>query len=248
MDCDHARLLLEVAHPIATELDARDTEQLAAHLASCPDCGARAESDRLADEQLGRVMSDVPVPDGLKFRLLNRLNRERDAWYRGWALRAAGLAAMLLLTASLTYGLWWNKKPTPDLHQLLDDVNAIVDSADRVEDAFKAKGITMTAPRVFEYRYLHSFDMADFQGKKVPYLLFRPDRRVGNTGPPMAKVFVLSNRQFNLDGMRNPTPLAGSQQNIQVLQDPSNAHVIYVVVYTTGHKIQEFLRETKPDN
>jgi len=246
MDCDHARLLLEVAHPIAAELDARDTEQLAAHLANCPDCGARAESDRLADEQLGRVMSDVPVPDGLKARLLNRLNRERDAWYRGWAVRAAGAAAMLVLAVGLAYGLWWNKKPTPDVQQFYDHVNAIMDSADRVEEAFKATGINMTAPREFDYRNLHSIGVEIIQGKQVPYLLFSLDRGVGNTKPPIAKVFVLSNRDFNLEDVRKQTPLAGSLQNIEILLDPNHAHVVYVVVYTTGHKLQEFKLSQKP--
>jgi hypothetical protein len=245
MDCNHARLLLEVAHPIATELDARDTEQLAAHLASCPDCGALAENDRLADEQLAKVMRDVPVPDGFKFRLLNRLGRERDAWYRGWLVRAAGLAAALLLAVGLVYAMWGSKKPAPDVGAWHGEVEAqsMAGSAGRVEEVFAAKGVGMKAPSDFKYEFLHSFGMADFRGQQVPYLLFFFE----GTPPAIAKVYVLSDRQFNLDDLRNYQEFPGSRQNVRVLRHPDHPRFAFIVIYTGRREnIEVFLKPQKP--
>ena len=93
MDCKHARMLLDVAHPLATELEAVETEALAAHLAECPDCGFAAEAERRVDEKFGAAMRDVPVPDGLQQRIVRRLQGERDAWWRARVFRAASAAA-----------------------------------------------------------------------------------------------------------------------------------------------------------
>src|SRR2546423_15106509 len=93
MDCNHARLLLEVAHPVATELEAPERKALAAHLADCPECGAWAEAERRADEKIGAAVRDVAVPGGPKQGVGRRPNAEGDAFYRRWLGRAAGGAA-----------------------------------------------------------------------------------------------------------------------------------------------------------
>jgi hypothetical protein len=234
MDCKTARLLLEVAHPLATELEASDKEQLAAHLAECPECGGWAEAERLADEQLGAAMRDVPVPQGLELRLLGRLHKERDAWYRAWLVRAAGLLLVLGLGAGIGYAVWFNRKPAPDLPKFLEEVTdqRLKSSPEQVEEMFKARGVPMVAPPQFDYRQLHSVGMADFQGKQVPYLVFFYN---GGPNPPsaLATVYVLSDRQFNLDDLRNRKPaFPGSGQNIWVDTHPNDQHVVYVVTYT----------------
>lgn len=230
MDCKHARLLLEVAHPIATELDARDKEQLAAHLADCPECGAWAESERLSDEQIGAAMRDVPVPDGFKLRLLNRLGNERDAWYRGWAVRGMGVAAALLITVFLGYGFWSSRRPAPDWERLTADINEMAYSPETVEQDFAKKGITLTAPPRFDYTGLAAYGMADFQGKKVPYLTFIHRGTGDKDKPALATVYVLSDRQFNLDVTRNRPPPASGRSSIQLLAAPDNPHILYVAV------------------
>ena len=99
MDCKHARMLLEVAHPIATQLEPAETAALASHLADCPDCGFVAEAERRVDEKFTAAMRDVPVPEGLKERIGRRLQGERDAWWRVRVLRAFGTAAAACLLA-----------------------------------------------------------------------------------------------------------------------------------------------------
>jgi hypothetical protein len=248
MDCNHARLLLEVAHPIATELDARETEQLAAHLASCPDCGALAENDRLADEQLAKVMRDVPVPDGFKFRLLNRLNAERDAWYRRWLVRAGGVAAALVLAVGLVYATWWSKKPDPNWEAVAAEVNEMLYTPELVQEAFAAKGVTMEAPPRFDYNDLQLYGMADFQGKRVPYLLFFHKGTGDKDLAAFAKVYVLSERDFNIHEARKQIH-QGSRQSIRLLTFPDQPRYLYVVIHTPGRPLEQvFFKPLGPLN
>ena len=123
MDCNHARLLLEVAHPVATELEAPERKALAAHLADCPECGTWAEAERRADEKIGAAVRDVTVPEGLKQGIVRRLNAERDAFYRRWLVRAAGVAAALLLTVWVGYAAWFGRKPAPELELFAQQVD-----------------------------------------------------------------------------------------------------------------------------
>src|SRR5947209_7636374 len=114
MDCKNARLLLEFARPGGRELEAADAEALHQHLAECSECAALAHDEQRADEHLGRAMRDVPVPAGLRERVLKRLSVERDAWYRRWLVRWAAAAAVLLAVGLLGYHYWFGQRPALD--------------------------------------------------------------------------------------------------------------------------------------
>jgi hypothetical protein len=245
MDCRHARMLLEVAHPLATELEATETEALAVHLADCPECGPLAEADRRVDEKIGAAMRDVAVPQGLRERIGRRLQVERDVWLRGLVIRTLGAAAAVIAVGWI--GLLWIGKPVePDLHQVLGVVDQRESSAKMVEQVFADMGVTMVAPRKFDYRNLVSFNMAVFpdgNGKLAPHLVFV--RREQNGAQFSAQVYVLSGRTFKLDEIRTAT-LVGSQQNIKVDGIESNPHVVYVIIYT-GPSCDAFFAKNKPE-
>ncbi|HYV39656.1 MAG TPA: hypothetical protein VE988_28465 [Gemmataceae bacterium] len=236
MDCKNARLLLEVAHPLATELDARDTAELAGHLSDCPDCGPWAETEHRLDEMFGNAMRAVPVPDGLAQRIIGRLHVERDAWYRGWAVRAAGVAAALLLTVWASWAFWLGKKPALDMDEFVFETEQFLYKPELVEQAFAAKGVKMLAPPNFDYTLLHSHGMADFQSRRVPFLeFFQPGNKDVPSG--MAKVYVVSTEQFRLDDAKNLT-VAGSRQNIVVRPNDKNASFAYIIVYPVGASLE----------
>jgi len=242
MDCNHARLLLEVAH----ELQAPERQDLAAHLAECPDCGAWAEAERRVDEKLGAAVRDVAVPEGLKERIVRRLNVERDAYWRRLLLRAGGVAAALLLVCLVSYAAWFNKKPAVNVIPLHQEVNDIPYSAELVEQRFAEQGVVMAAPPQFEYRFLKSCRLANFQGKQVPWLLFIREGGAGLKSPAMAEVFVLSDRQFDLDALA-PGVIQGSHQNIEVVLDPANPHYAYVVVRSAETPLSVFFKLSGKD-
>jgi hypothetical protein len=101
-------------------------------------------------------------------------------------------------------------------------------SADDVERVFRDKDIAMAAPRRFNYAYLASFGQTEIQGRKVPYLLFA--RQVAKDRPPaLAFVYVLSERNFDLQHPPSPT-YSGSRKHTEVFKE--NPDVSYLVVHS----------------
>ena len=246
MDCKHARMLLEVAHPIATQLEPAETADLAAHLAECPDCGFMAELERRVDEKFAAAMRDVPLPEGLKERIGRRLQAERDAWWRVRVTRVAGGLVAACLLVWLSYALWFSKRPEPDLQQALGNVDLRGSGPQIVEQYFANMGVTMTAPQKFNYDYLVANNLAVFPDnnrKALPCLVFV--RQQENGAAVTAQVFVLSDRTFDVESIRSAPPLVGSHQNIAVHTE-DDPHVVYVVIYT-GENVRAFFKGAKPD-
>jgi hypothetical protein len=247
MDCKNARILLQVAHPLATELDAADKQELATHLADCPECGPWAENEHRLDDHFGTAMQALPVPADLSQRLLGRLRVERHLWYKVRILRAAGAAAVLLMAAWLIWVLWWNKKSAPDLDELNYDANNTLYTSQLVEEWFAYRGIAMKAPLQFNYQLLESQGLRDFQGKQVPYLVFFYG---GDKDWPasMAEVFVLSSQQFNLAEIPQQAAAAGKKK-VMILRnpEPDQQNCVYVVVYSIGTPLEVFfLNRNRP--
>jgi hypothetical protein len=239
MDCKNARLVLEVAHPLATELDSRDKKELARHLADCPECGPWAEAEHRLDDHFGKAFRAIPMPEHLPERLLARLQLDRAQWYRVRATRAVGVAAVALLVLWLVWALWLSRKPVPDWAEF--GQNAVMSTAQQLEGAFGGMGVDMVAPPQFDYGLLESHGLRDFQGKQVPYLLFfSPGGK--DKLPAMAEVYVLSDRQFNLDEVPHNLALAEGRKHVKFLRhpDPQHQNVVYVVVFTAGARLEIF--------
>src|SRR5262245_32133614 len=107
MDCSTARLLLEIERPRLAELDSAEAAALERHLAECPECSRIARAARVTRERFGVAMRAVPVPAGLRERVLARLdtearNRGRKSWLRS---RWSAVAAAVLFVVALGF-LW----------------------------------------------------------------------------------------------------------------------------------------------
>jgi hypothetical protein len=249
MDCKNARLLLEFLHPGSAELDRDDAAALHQHLAECPDCAAQAREERRGDEHLGRAVRAVPVPDGLRERLLKRLTDDRDARYRRWLVRGVAVAAAL---AALWVGglVWFNRLPavTSETVRRIADRRRTL-SRDEVIQRFKQEfGVNVNAPDQFKYDLLDSYGLKILEGRPVPYLLFfsRGDRGDPRAPPPaLAHVYVLSGHQFDLDEtMRNiGAPSPGIHFNISV-DFSHDRDAIYLILYT-GNDLKPFQFESK---
>jgi hypothetical protein len=244
MDCRTARHLLEFSRPRLNELEGCDQDALNGHLAVCPDCDAMARAEREADEHLGRVIREVPIPQGLHERLLRRLRDEREAWYRRWlarGLRVVAIAAAVLLIA--WFGLTsWRKHnlPHPDGDQL---TNAALQrhqysppTQEDAEDWFRNNGFSVAAPDDFDYGNLFLFSLADFPGpkeisKRVPCLIFVRTDDQGRKSQ-VALVYILSNKQFDLRALKeNFDASSGSRFRCAVWPTPNFA---YVIIYSGG--------------
>lgn len=254
MDCKTARLLLDYARPAPAELPGGDAAAVEGHLTACPECEAAARAERQVDDHLGRAVRDVPVPDGLRDRLLARLRAERRRWYRRWALRGAAATAAAL---ALVLGLWqpWHRTalPSPDLERLVQHVsenNAARVSADpdRVQTWLRTEygNDVWRTPHDFDLRALNYglltyADLAEFQGKTVPMLLFA-------NGPAQVRVYVLSSDQFGLEELKQQQPRLDSHgYTVEPRADPDDGRILYLFIYT-GNSMDPFLIGAPPIN
>ena len=236
MDCLNARLLLSYARPVPCELDASELAELERHLEECPVCTGLDQDERALDASVRPVMMDVPVPDGLQTRLMTRLSVERDAWYRKIFLRVSAVAALLVVGVGLA--LWYFMLPTNlDVDKIKD-----TDTFKRTQDYVNAHWLKSNnfrgvyAPPQFRYSNLAGCDIAYLDGHKVPMLTFtRVTKQSNGTFSDFAKVYILSDRDFNLDALRAEDfdhESNGSWTNRKVLPHPDNPHILYFVIYT----------------
>jgi hypothetical protein len=237
MDCKNARLLLEFTHPGSAELDAAEKEALHQHLAECPDCAAQAREERRADEHLGRAVRDVPVPAGLRERVLKRLTVERDAAYRRLIVRGVAAAAALLLAGWLGYVWWSNQLPaiTSNTINQLADWKRSRTREDVIKGFKDDYGIAVNPPDQFKYNLLDSYNLEVLpkMDRPVPHLLFVSTGEPG--GRKEAHVYVLSNRQFDLqETMTNIGTLSGRGRYTPWVYFNESRDTLYVVMYSSG--------------
>jgi hypothetical protein len=249
MDCKTARLLLDFNRPRWGELPADEAGELSRHLASCPECDAAGRAEHRLDEHFGRAVRDVPVPDGLRERLLERLKEERAAVLRrrvAWGARAAAIAAALLVATLLGWHFFGRQPATLKIDDVLvSDFEKYNDrSPQTVENWFREhRNVAMVAPPQFNYGYLADYDLATLQGKSVPHLVFQ---RAEDTGVTRARVFVLTREQFDLSALPgDPPELESYGRRLTVWDSPEEPQTRYLIVYD-GDSLQP-LQVAAPD-
>lgn len=223
MDCKTARLLLEFARPLSSELDTPAAEGLHEHLTDCPECGPLYRTERRLDDHLARAVRAVPIPEGLEARLGDRLRRQRRAGYRRrlWIPGVAAAAAAVLLAVWLGFGPH-RSRPGVNLEELYHVLNSRANASPaQVEEWFQnTYHVHTVMPARFDYNFLTFYDLADFQGQRVPMLLFQ-------RGQATARVYILSAKQFDFDAIR-PSP----GYPVELIRS-DNSQFAYVVIYTS---------------
>jgi hypothetical protein len=79
MDCELARERLDVIHPEHPEQTGPDVQEAVAHVEKCAACVEVMENRRDFDREFGRVLRDVPVPPGLRSRLVLAVSEAASA-------------------------------------------------------------------------------------------------------------------------------------------------------------------------
>jgi hypothetical protein len=251
MDCRTARLLLIFHRPGAGELDPVDGDALDTHLTGCPDCASLAGAERASDEKLGRAMRQVEVPAGLRDRLLARLTVERGDWYRGWYgrwARYATAAALLFLTVWGVWAFYPRQRPALDLRELVEQTNQVRPGPAEVSESWKRLGVPALAPECFKTAFLTGHGVAELPGHpniRVPFLAFASGekRPAANRPAPapgvydFALVYVVSEKQFDLQSLVNPPSDKGYHYRLMVLGPRGGEYapgeeVGYLVFYT----------------
>jgi hypothetical protein len=258
MDCDNARLYLPYLTPGGKDLDGAEADELRAHLEQCSACNALAMNARRLDQHLGRAMRAVEVPVGMKGRILERLADKRRAVYRGWAKRAARVAAVaagLLLAAWLGYFYWY----APHQNVINADTAHLSASLgppdlDQVNAAFAQLGARKIAPDFVNYDYLVGepalAELPGHRGKEVPQLVFvRPARKGGQPEKATkAIVYVIPTGQYpGHYTVSEPTVVVNDEEyryKVKSISDPDQ-RCTYLILYD-GNNF-DWLRVKKKD-
>ncbi len=245
MDCKSARMLADLRGPHGTEIDADDESALQEHLTQCPTCAAWVQRMSQFDAQVAKAMVAIPVPIGLKARILEDLAHERASWYRRRFWQATAAAAGILVVVALS--MTWQANQKIDLS--VADIQRDIDhrSMNQREAAYAwlaRENITFNEPIPFDYRMLLSFGPQELvAGKMVPSLTF-----VNFARGVHAKVFIVRGDQFKTERLREDIyscQLSGYQ--VEVREDPRIPHQWYVIVYNGADFARLRAAHSRPD-
>jgi hypothetical protein len=125
MDCKTALRMIEVCRPDAADLADPELAPVSAHLEQCPECLRRFRTRQAWDDRLAQVVQSVPVPLGLRERILAKLDRPVDR-HRVRTLRLlfplAGAAALVILSVSAALLSRSGRHPSAPQVELLDNI------------------------------------------------------------------------------------------------------------------------------
>jgi anti-sigma factor (TIGR02949 family) len=236
MDCKTARMLAELRGPRDTELPPEDNAALDRHLNACPECQRLLGNERRIDSRIAKAIASIPVPAGLKSRILERLATERGAWHRRRIFGVTAAAAAIVIAVGV-FAWKPSGKVKPDLDGLVR-----IDPAQTVDPWLAELGIRYQpanddGPVPFDSHLLAFHGMATVQGKQVPMLYYRSVE-----GNVTAQVYILKDADFDLSSL--PKSLGGSSvfgNRVEVLKDAEHPGKLVYVVLFTGDSLKPFL-------
>lgn len=233
MDCHLSRLLLAFRR---SELTAEDAVALESHLAGCPGCAAAARRDAAERTALTAAMTAVPVPDGLRDRLVRSASRRQwAAWRRtaGWWTGAVLTAVVALGVAVGVYDRL--TRPTFTTDRFATQLEREQDfSEQEVRQWLKAEGLPETFPYDFDFFWHVIHGKQPVAGREVPFVLFQ-------TGRESCRVYVLRDSQYRL-AENALDEFTGSRFKITAVRQ---GDVTYVIAYT-GDSLAPFLKREVP--
>ena len=89
MECRDAQFYLQFRCPGSTELDPDVATGLDRHLSTCPQCAAEGEFSARFDIAVSAAMRDIPIPPGLRERLVARISEPTHSEGRAMECRDA---------------------------------------------------------------------------------------------------------------------------------------------------------------
>lgn len=236
MLCRDAQFYLQLRRCSNDELGADVIADLDRHCAGCGPCASISRQLLASDRAIGVAIKAVPIPSGLRDKLLTQTLAYRGTQVRRRAYRCLALAASLFLTVGLTYGVFAVFRPT------LDPDVVVRDQDERIQDpdgTLRRWLVALHAPEQlplpFNTDLLVSVGSERIHGRDVPMALFFSP---GDRG--FAKVFVIhKGADFKLDLQK--VEAQASNTHALVREIPNAPHLIYLIVHT-GRDLQPFLR------
>lgn len=234
MECHDVQQLLAFVNRPGAELDTAEQTVVREHLEKCPDCSAIAQAERGADDLIGPMLRDVPVPPGLQGRVKARLSADRSI-ARWQTAKRVGWAAAAVLMCALLGGTTWKYWAQPDV--TVNDVDEFGERGgwtdEQVRDFFRRKGLIAEVPGEFSLENLRCMEVVEFKGKRVAKLSFQKELDNGQTAK--ADLVILPHRQFRIDKLD-----AQELHNVTSVRILHTDGYTYLIYYRTS--LDVFLR------
>jgi hypothetical protein len=239
MYCRDAQFYLRLRRHAGDELGVDVSADLNRHLATCAACGADAMAAASFDRAVAGALRAVPVPVGLRDKLLAQASAHHGAVIRHKVYRVTAIAASLFLAVGLTFGLF-SGRPKLDTEawvQYQDELRQQPEQA--LERWLVGLKVPPELPKPFDPELLVFLGSEPIQGKDVPVAIFRHRTNPGE----FAKVYVLrKGGPLDVRDIRD----AGISNTVAEVIDESPRHpgVKYLIVYrATPEGLKPFLNE-----
>lgn len=238
MQCRDAQFYLRLRRHAGDELGTEVTADLDRHLAGCPACAADAALAAGFDRAVATAVRSVPVPAGLRDKLLAQASTHHGAVIRRKVYRVAALAASLFFGVGLAFGVFSATRPKLDTQVMLASAEDVIQYPDKALAAWLAEHkFPAQLPESFNTDLLLTLGSERVQGVEVPVAVFRHP-----TDPRFAKLyFFRTDGRYDLKDLRNTD---GSNTAAKVIDDQRQFRgVKYVLVYPAGPDgLKPFLR------
>jgi len=229
MQCRDAQFYLRLRRHAGDELGADVAGDLDGHLASCPACALDARAAASFDRALASAMRAVPVPTGLRDKLMILASAHRGGIIRRKVYQVAALAASVFFVTGLAFGIFSVSRPRIDTTQIVTSQDRLYqDPEGALRDWLVAQKFPDQLPEPFDPYLLLSLGTESIQGKDVPVAVFRHPRERG-----FAKVYI-----FRDDGTYNLRELQEAQMShtmARVIKDPARFPGVQYVIVHTAH-------------
>jgi hypothetical protein len=240
MECRDAQFYLRLRKHAGDELGPDVGAALDGHLVGCAACAADARAAASFDRAMASAMRAVPVPAGLRERLVSHVAAQRGGILRRRMYRAGASVAAALLIVGIGLGVFSNTRPKLDAQVFVEDADRMLQRPEETTRAWLAEQkLPDRLPRDFDYDLLVHRGFENIKGRHVPVVVFRSPQ-----GGGFAKVYI-----FRDDGLFDRKHLRDAQASYTraevSIDDPKEFRgTTYVFVYT-GRDLTPFLRSNR---
>ncbi len=229
MQCRDAQFYLRMRRHAADELGPDVTAPLDQHLATCPACAADARAVESFDRALASAMVAVPVPAGLRDRLVTHAATVQGTALRHKVYKVGGLVTAALLLLGVGFGVFTNTRPAVDANGLVErNDEQLSNPQESTEKWLAAQKLPDKLPLPFDYDLWVFCGFEEVEGRKIPVVVFRSPQ-----GSGFAKVYL-----FPHDGRLDLKGLQDAQASLTsakvFVSQESRRGVTYVFVHTGG--------------
>jgi hypothetical protein len=236
MECRDAQFYLRLKRHAADELGADVSNSLDGHLATCPACSADARAALSFDRAVASAMRAVPVPGGLRDKLVAHVAAKQGAVLRRKLYRAATATAAAVVLLFLGLSVFSVTRPPFDAEIVRSASDQMNKPDDTTREWLAAQKLPDRLPLAFDYDLLVYRGLASVKGNEVPVVAFRSPN-----GSGFAWVYIIRE-----DGRFNLKDIEESQHShargFPIVGQDRFRGVTYYVVHTGGPKeLDQFL-------